>query len=385
MLNRSVRYFHSLLKPEINAAVHKLGIQVPTQIQSIAIPALLKSGHKIITAETGSGKTLAYLLPAIQRLEQFTAHPHSPKVLIIVPSQHLQLQLTTTIAQLSDRMEKPITFSVIPPPEGIPQSQLLPLDIGVTTIGSLTSRVAKLEDLTKMLFYTRIVMLDEVDELLKDKTGRKFVDRLLQALKFKKNKVKRPMADFIFCAATLPPKKAKNDKTPRSIIQKAFKGVETLSTEGIHTTPKGLIETFVRLENSKQKMDHLLSLLHDFSQNEQKLVFCNTPSNAETLYDALRNKIPSTKIDLVHGDMPITQRTETILQAANQVPTQPHLIIATDVLARGVDFKHASSVIHYDFPQFAKNYIHRVGRTCRGNTTTGECKFFSRSDCFGNT
>jgi superfamily II DNA/RNA helicase len=385
MLHRSLRLFHSLLKPEINAAVQKLGIHSPTEIQSIAIPQLLKPGHKIITAETGSGKTLAYLLPAIQRMEGIHSHPHSPKVLIVVPSQHLQLQVTTTLSQLSDQLDKPFAFSVIPPPEGIPQSQLPPLDIGVTTIGCLTSRVAKLDELTKLLYYTRIVVMDEVDELLKDKVGRKFVDRLLQALKFKKNKDKRPMADFIFSAATLPPKKAKNDKTPRNIIQKEFKGVETISTDGIHSTPEGLEEAFVRLEKSDQKMSHLVSLLHAANQKEQILVFCNSPASAETVYQDLQVKFPSLMLSLVHGDVQMTQRTETILQIANQKPTQPHVIVATDLVARGVDFKYTSTVIHYDFPQFAKNYLHRVGRTCRGIVKSGKCKLTLCSNSTGNT
>jgi superfamily II DNA/RNA helicase len=365
--------FHTLLSKDINQAVQKLGIFNPTEIQSKAIPKLLENRTSIITAETGSGKTLAYLLPAIQRLDSFQPSMHSPKVLVIVPSRHLQIQLTMLLGKLSQNMENPFSFSVIPPPEGIPASQLATVDIGVASIGCMSSKLRNGQDLFDLLFSTKIVMMDEVDELLKDKVGRTFLNRILIALQHKKIKSGRVAPQFIFCAATLPPKKAKNDKTPRSVILKAFKMVETISTDHTHATPNGLVERFIKVESEADRWSQLCSLLSSVGSG-QTLVFCNTPAAAQKTYEALLQQLPSIKVEILHGDLPVEERTKKILQLSNGEPgTDSHVIVATDLIGRGIDFKNVKTVIHYEFPSFAKNYIHRVGRTCRGMNQNGTC------------
>lgn len=83
----------------------------------------------------------------------------------------------------------------------------------------------------------------------------------------------------------------------------------------------------------------------------------------------------SVQVDVIHGNLEKHDRTKDILRMAIDKPMAiPHVIVATDIISRGVDFKHATIVVHFDFPGFAKDYIHRVGRTCRGSAF-GKCIF----------
>jgi superfamily II DNA/RNA helicase len=138
----------------------------------------------------------------------------------------------------------------------------------------------------------------------------------------------------------------------------------------------GLSEIVVNVENSlEDKLAALHSYLKKSNNIEQLLVFCSSPSRVDAVYESLRDL--DIELDKFHGEMDREERTKRILDIVDYQPVDRiHCIVATDVLARGVDFKHISTVIHFDLPSTAQSYLHRVGRTIRGENRKGTCILF---------
>ncbi|KAJ3367460.1 hypothetical protein HDU91_001391, partial [Kappamyces sp. JEL0680] len=180
----------------------------------------------------------------------------------------------------------------------------------------------------------------------------------------------------------------KKSKTPRALIEKLVPDVVTISSGAIHATRPGLEERFVHFDDDSlgAKYQALLGLLYQSANSDHRsvrvLVFVSSPERAERIAATLVGHLGDLKeagidasVDAIHGNIERHARTETIIQVANSVPASGvHVIVSTDVASRGIDFKSIDKVIHLDFPRDAATYIHRVGRTCRGNSETGECK-----------
>jgi superfamily II DNA/RNA helicase len=228
------RLFHSFnLKEKLVNAASK-SYQRPTEIQRIAIPAIMMNQHTIICSETGTGKTLTYLLPLLNNLlENPTAkNKESPQGLILVPSRHLQLQVIATMQNL---VESSLQISVIPAPEGIPKSKAQHIDVGVGTPGSILQRYPKQADLLKLLENTSFIVVDEADYMFKDESGSKLLSRIAQLLRSRKDSLK-----YVFVAATFPAPITPKHKTALTLIKKEFPNAVHIATGGVHQISPGL-------------------------------------------------------------------------------------------------------------------------------------------------
>jgi ATP-dependent RNA helicase DeaD len=375
-----MRFFSTFqLRPEITKAALKL-FKEPTNIQYEAIPKILEKQNVVINAETGSGKTLAYMLPLISNLKdnRNVFNRDSPELLILVPNKHLQMQTMSVLNEVSKLMSKELSFSVVPAPI-LPTAHREPIQIGVGVPSSILSVYKKHNQLTKFLENTRMIAIDEVDFIFSDPVGLELWSKLLAILQSSKRK--DGPAQYCFIAATLPPEKDSNHKTPSFIIKKGLRKthVEIIQTNEIHATPAGissiklgLEEVFIRI-TEENKSDLLMNLINGLKDGDQCIVFCSSGNSSKKVF----NSLSSLPINLVciNDEMRREDRTALLLKLANSRPQgKPQVIVATDMISRGTDFKHTNVIIHFDFPKFAKDYIHRVGRTCRGLNENGKCK-----------
>ncbi|KAJ3310970.1 putative ATP-dependent RNA helicase ddx28 [Boothiomyces sp. JEL0838] len=317
----------------------------PTEIQRLAIPKLLEKKNLIITAETGSGKTLTYLLPMLQNLKE-PEKVFSPQILVIVPNNHLQMQTNQVLLEL--QKYKAFNFSTVPPPL-LPKSQIKTPQVGVTT-PDLLKHYKKPKDMQELLTNTRAIVLDEVDFQLTQKSNFKMLKSIIENLKAIK---KFNETQFCFVAATLLPGVG---KSPRNLIQKLFKDIETVETTQFHSLNPHLTQKVVKTENK-------LQTITEICPKQDTIIFCKNPEIAQQVFKQLE---PHMQVVCIHGDLERTERTKLILKHSKDSTN----IVTTDLVARGVDFKK-EVVIHYDFPKEASVYLHRVGRVCRGDSKVG--------------
>jgi superfamily II DNA/RNA helicase len=226
---------------------------------------------------------------------------------------------------------------------------------------------------------TQSICFDECDLMMEQGEGLEFLTKIKQCVG------KGTDLQYVFVAATLAPVKTKKSKSPRALIEKLIPGIETISTDALHSIKEGIAERFVHFEsaNIEDKVNALLGILYEKSKESvQVLVFVSSPERAKSLVSILEHGMGTyashgldLKVDVLHGHLDRLSRSDSIISLSQQAPKQGiHLVISTDITARGVDFQHVDIVVHFDFVKDAAEYIHRVGRVCRPmDKVGGEC------------
>ncbi len=328
------------LKKPLLKALDNLKIQAPTPIQKKAIPAI-HSGRDIVgLAQTGTGKTFAYLLPIINRLEY--SDQIQPRVLILVPTRELVTQVVDAAKSLTSSINIRI--------EGVyggvninTQRQMISegLDIIVATPGRLydlaASGVLRLSALQKLV-------IDEVDEMLF--IG--FRPQLLNILDILPSK-----KQSILFSATLP-------EDVENIIKDFFVNPKKIEIVPVGTPLEKIEQKGYNLPNYSTKENYLKLLLQD-EQLEKVLVFVKNKRIADRLYENL-HEIFEEDIQVIHSNKSQNNRFNTIESFQNNVF---RILIATDIVSRGMDIQNITHVVNFDVPDQPEQYIHRIGRTGR--------------------
>ncbi|KAH6596107.1 hypothetical protein BASA50_005404 [Batrachochytrium salamandrivorans] len=413
-LGQATLPFPTSLHPDLAESLRTNNFIAPTEIQSRSYEFIRSGRHTMITAETGSGKTLAYLIPILDRLlstpEQKTTNIYnrSPRCVLLAPTQHLQLQLIHVLEKLlksENGARLPLSCSIHPPPPGIPYSRLSNPDIAVTSAAAILSHYKKEKDLRAFLEQTQIIVLDEADWVIDEGPGVKLMEYARRILSGRADS--HPL-QMIFAAATMAPIKTKNSRVARSSIVRAFGDVEVASSSSLHTTADNIKERFISMPESAEvdsdtefnaKSQELLKLVLDAShladgsaKPEKWLVFCGAGSRSEKVHNTLAVELEAhcaqtrrkVLLSVMHGDLQREERSRYIM-TFSEMPAEPNLVlddksssnpinilISTDIVSRGVDFKDVSKVIHFDFPKNATEYLHRVGRAGRNRRGHGE-------------
>ncbi|KAL2912883.1 hypothetical protein HK105_207664 [Polyrhizophydium stewartii] len=401
--------FPPSLHPDLVAGLRAMGIQTATEIQKRAFLSVHEGNHTIITAETGSGKTLAYLVPIIDRLLKIrertphNKHSQSPRVLVLAPSRHLQLQIMHVLQALTQSGEKrlPLTCTVLPPPPGLPPALTANPDIAISSPAAVLEHFKKPRDFRSLVERTEVVVMDEADWLITDGTGSDALELFRAA--GRKRPETHPL-QVVCASATLAPVKTKNSRVPRAVILKALRKVWLASTDALHATSDRVRERFVYMldlaaDDRAGEIDAKSRELHnlvvaaartDSTASDKWIVFCGAPSRADAAHTELSKRLADSakaapfmrnvRLLLLHGDMERQERTHSILEFA-EMPTAARddgdpgsisILIATDLVSRGVDFKDVTHAVHFDFPSDASDYLHRVGRIARSQTASGE-------------
>lgn len=325
------------LSPEIKKNLSHKGYEVPTPIQDRAINPIL-DGHDLIgLANTGTGKTAAFLLPLLEKVYK----DKSQRVLIVAPTRELALQIEAELRQFSWGM-KIFYVSVV---GGMPMGrQIKGLKMHPNFVIGTPGRLKDMSDRGYLHFRTfRNVVLDEVDRML----DMGFVNEI----KYFLSKLPEERQSLYF-SATMPPK-------IKSLIETFSVNPVMVQVKSNETSAN--VEQEVVRTSKESKFSKLKDILNEPAM-EKVLIFSETKRDVERLTVDLVNQ--GFKADSIHGDKRQGQRQKAL---SNFKEAKVDILVATDVAARGLDIKDVTHVINYTIPQTYEDYVHRIGRTGRGN------------------
>ncbi|TAH51934.1 MAG: DEAD/DEAH box helicase [Chloroflexota bacterium] len=327
------------LDARLQKSIAALGFQEPTPIQAATIPVALTGQDILGSAETGTGKTAAFLIPAIQKLLAQNVAQHSLRVLILVPTRELALQ----VAEQAQALVRHTDLRVAAIYGGVGmvnQEQALKrrTDIVIATPGRLQDHMNRGYVTFKAL---QVLVLDEADRML-DVGFLPAIRRIVRELPHERQTMlfsATLVAEILSLASEVTRKPARiaveTTATPQAIEQALF-------TVGEH-----------------QKTEALQKLLAD-KEMESVLVFARTKHRADKIVRHLKKA--NIRADVIHGNRSQNQRVAALSAFRNG---KARVLVATDIAARGIDVEGISHVVNYDVPMQAEDYVHRIGRTGR--------------------
>ncbi|MAF90311.1 MAG: hypothetical protein CL674_03485 [Bdellovibrionaceae bacterium] len=342
------------ISSDILANLERMGFHKTTDIQYKAIPAILKGEDLLAIAQTGTGKTAAFAIPVIHKVHsnKTSKSTYGLKVIVLTPTRELAKQVGSVFAKLS-KGTKASTFALYGGVSQDPQKDMLKsgVDILITTPGRMFDLIHQGDlDVSNV----SCVVVDEADQMLD--LG------FANDIKGIKTKIKNHRHQTLFFSATINPK----------IKKLAYSHIKS-SAMRIQISPEQIVSKNVDHFLVKVEMDNKRHLLTNFLKEQpdaKTIVFVRTQLRVERVAKHLaKNQIDSF---MLFGNQDQEDRMDAIDQF-NKVNSG--VLIATDLSARGIDFKNVTYVINYDLPENPENYVHRVGRTGRG-TQYGEAISF---------
>jgi ATP-dependent RNA helicase RhlE len=329
------------LSNQLQYAIEDLGFENPTPIQEQAF-SVVRSGKDVVgIAQTGTGKTFAYMMPILRDLK-FSKQKH-PRVLVLVPTRELVLQVVDEVEKLSKYINTRVLgvyggANINTQKQAILQGQ----DIIVATPGRLydlgLSNALKLKSIQKLV-------IDEVDVML-DLGFRFQLMNIFDILPERRQNV--------LFSATMT-------EDVDELIYDFFKNPQKISI-AVSGTPLDNIEQIsYNVPNFFTKVNLLNHLLSDKETYNKVLIFVGFKRTADYLFKHLEEVFGS-ETCVIHSNKTQNYRIRSIRQFDEG---NNRILVATDVMARGLDFDNVSHVINFDTPDFPENYMHRIGRTGR--------------------
>lgn len=345
----------NLTTPLLNA-LSDLGISTPTTIQQNAFSVIMSGRDVVGIAQTGTGKTIAYLLPCLRQWK-FSKEKH-PTILIVVPTRELVLQVTDDVKQLTQYMNVRVA-GVYGGVNMIQQTPLLNagLDVLVATPGRLLDFAL---NGTLKLKSIKHFIIDEVDEML-NLGFRPQLIRIIDLLPTRRQ-------NLMFSATITDELK--------NFIADFF--IDPLEIEAARTgTPLANIKQVgIKVPNFNTKINLLKFLLNNHEEFSKVLVFVSTKKLADDVFEAIAPEFPE-KIGIIHSNKSQNNRIDTFTSFNNNTLS---VLIATDLVARGLDFDEISHVVNFDIPEIPESYMHRIGRTGRADKKGVAIAFVNKKD-----
>ena len=330
------------LLPQLLTAVKACGYETPTPIQRDTIPTVLAGKDVLGCAQTGTGKTAAFALPILQRLyqERPAGKTRNIRALILTPTRELALQIQENFVAYGKGL--PLRSCVIFGGVGQqPQVEQLKrgVDILVATPGRLNDLIGQgFISLAKI----EIFVLDEADRML-DMGFIHDVKKVIALLPEKRQ--------TLFFSATMP---AEVEKLAMSIL----KDPVSVKVDPVSSTVDTIEQNLYLVDKANKK--HLLADLLRRPEVESALVFTRTKHGADRVVRELSRE--GIQARAIHGDKSQGARQEALAQFKQG---KIHVLVATDIAARGIDIAGLSHVFNYDLPHEPESYVHRIGRTGR--------------------
>lgn len=325
------------LSPTMRRALAAARYTHPSPIQAAFIPEALDGLDVLGQAKTGTGKTAAFAIPLIEMLEGRT---RGPQAIVLAPTRELVQQIVGEFQKLSAGRDI-VTVGLYggEPIERQLRALVRGVDIVIGTPGRVIDHIER-----KTLYLGDIfhVVLDEADRML-DIGFRPDIERILK-------RVPEPHQTLLLSATISPEVR----KLARKYMYEPVE--QNLSRD--EPSVESISQYYVTVENDR-KMDLLLHLLQR-DEPRQCIVFTRTKRGADRLAERLRGRVKG--IATIHGDLPQSARNK-VMQGFRD-GTIP-VLVATDVVGRGIDVDNISHVINFDIPEDPENYVHRIGRTGR--------------------
>lgn len=338
------------LNNPLQNALADLGYIYPTPIQIQALPVVLSGKDVVGVAQTGTGKTLAYLLPILKSLK-FSEQKH-PRILIMVPTRELVVQVVNEIEKLATYINTRVV-GVYGGTNINTQKQAVynGVDILVATPGRLLD-LALTGNLR--LKHIQKLVIDEVDEML-NLGFRTQLTNILDILPQKRQN--------LMFSATLT-------EDVENLINDFFYQPEKIEVVPVGTPLELIDQAAYLVPNFYTKINLLNHILEDETL-EKVLIFVDSKKLADRMADHIDEKF-NDQIGVMHSNKSQNYRLNAIQKFENG---EHRILIATDIIARGLDILDVSHVINFDTPNIPENYIHRIGRTGRADKKGGAITF----------
>jgi len=346
------------LNPDVIEAISHMGFEKATPVQEMAIPKILDGSDLIACAQTGTGKTAAFILPTLDQISR--EHQKETSVLVIVPTRELAVQIDQQIQGFA--YFTPVSsLAVYGGGDGqdwVQQKKALSMgaDIIVATPGKLISHLAngyvKFDKLKHLI-------LDEADRML----DMGFNDDIMKIISYLP--LKRQSLLF---SATMPPE-------IRHLAKKILNNPFEINI-GLSKPAAGVLQA-AYLVYDAQKIKLVKSLINNKDSLKSILIFSSTRKKVFDISIALRNK--EYEVAAISSDLEQDKR-EDVLRSFRSKKTK--VLVATDVLSRGIDIKEIDLVINFDVPGDAEDYVHRVGRTARADATGMALTLINEEDMY---
>lgn len=336
------------LEDSVLDGLYDMNFQETTPVQELTIPVILKGKDIIACAQTGTGKTAAYVLPVINELSKGIHPTDAVNAIIMAPTRELAQQIDQQIQGFTYFMPAVSAVAVYGGTDGIAWEQQrrgleMGADIVIATPGRLLSHI-KLGtvDLSRTSFF----ILDEADRML----DMGFFEDIMQVYK-----LVPPTCQTIMFSATMPPK-------IRTLAQTILKNPEEIKI-AISRPPESIMQT-AYICYAPQKLKILQNIFSN-SRPQRAIIFSSSKMKVKELATTLKRM--KFNVAAMHSDLEQSQREEVMKEFKNG---HIDILVATDVVARGIDINDIRLVVNFDIPHDPEDYVHRIGRTARG--TNGE-------------
>lgn len=334
---RVTRFEELGLSPDSLTAIETVGYQVPSPIQAAFIPVAVTGRDCIGQARTGTGKTAAFVLPVLERID---FEDLRTQVLVLTPTRELSQQVADEAIRLSVNHEVTTACCV----GGRPlKPQITQLQRGAQIVIGTPGRVIDLMTRQYLkLSHLKVVVLDEADRML-DIGFRPDIEKILRQVPSERQ--------TLLLSATLPP-------PVERLARRYMRDPERIDMS-VNTVSHDTIDQYYISVDPDRKFRVLVQLLIQ-ERPQQAIVFTRTKRGAEEVYRRFAGRLPHTAF--IHGDLAQSARDRVMREFRDG---QIRLLIATDVMGRGIDVSGISHIINFDIPEDCDDYVHRIGRTGR--------------------
>ncbi|WP_045418312.1 DEAD/DEAH box helicase [Vibrio owensii] len=335
----SVIQFSDLsLNDSILSALDGMGFVSPTPIQAAAIPHLLEGADALGKAQTGTGKTAAFSLPLLNKLD---LDQRKPQAIVLAPTRELAIQVAAEMKNLGKNIKGLKVLEIYGGASIV--DQMRALKNGAHVVVGTPGRVQDLINRERLhLDEVNTFVLDEADEML----NMGFVDDVTAIMEHAPESAQR-----VLFSATMPP-------MLKNIVERFLREPVTVDVAGKNHTVDKVQQQFWVVKGVEK--DEAMSRLLETEETDASIVFVRTRQDTERLADWLSAR--GFKAAALHGDIPQSLRERTVDHIKQGVID---ILVATDVVARGLDVPRITHVFNYDIPFDVESYIHRIGRTGR--------------------
>ena len=335
------------LNEQILAGVDALGFTTPTPVQARAIPEALAGRDLVASAQTGTGKTAAFALPTLQRIAGMEGK--GPHALVVTPTRELAAQIDNVAKAVCNKTGQ---RAVIVMGGAKFDKQIRELGRGCDLLVATPGRLIDLMEHNHVsLANVKVLVLDEADRML-DMGFWPSIRRIMHELPAERQ--------TLLFSATIPP-------SIKSTIDAMLTDPVTVEISRVGETADTVDEHLCPVTQG-QKTELLRALLETGGaageKPERVLVFCRTKHRVDDVSKTL--KAAGVKVDVMHADRPQAARARA-LERFREGKVQ--VLVATDVMSRGIDVAGVDAVVNFDVPMDPEDYVHRIGRTGRAGAT----------------
>ncbi len=344
------------LNPSLLKALNDTGLTQPTTIQEKGFAVIMSGADVVGIAQTGTGKTLAYLLPCFKQWK--FSKERFPQILILVPTRELVLQVVAEAKKLTTYMNIEIV-GVFGGANIRGQAEVVEggIDVLVATPGRMLDLA--LRGSLRLKAIKRFV-IDEVDEML----NLGFRHQLVSIME-----LLPPKRQNLMFSATLTPE-------VEELINTFFYNPIKIEAAPSGTPLEKIIQKGYSVPNFYTKVNLLEYLLSESWVFKKVMVFVSTKKMADQLYDEIEPKFPK-NVGVIHSNKAQNNRFNTVKKFEQG---EYRILIATDIIARGIDITDVTHVINFDIPEEPENYINRIGRTGRAEKEGVAISFITKSE-----